>query len=119
MSKVIDLDILRPEPNYVQIGGKKIDVSFVPCGITFDLDAIVQELVGLDQEKVKTDRAEMKRAFDLGIKLCSVFCSHDNPEMDEAWFMRNASAEQVNAFTVEVQKALFSSYEGVKRHSKN
>lgn len=119
MSKVIDLDILRPEPRVVKIGGKEVDVSFIPCGITFDLDAIVQELVRLDQHKVQTDPAEMKRAFNLGLKLCAVFCQHKYPEMDEVWFENNLDAGQVNAFTSAIQQALMKAYEGVKAHSKN
>lgn len=119
MSKVIDLDILRPEPNYVQIGGKKIDVSFIPCGITFELDAAGQDLAKLDQSKIQTDRTVMKQAFELGVRICSIFCSHDYPEMDEEWFMKNTSMEQVNYFATAIQTALGASYEGVKRHSKN
>ena len=119
MSRVIDLDILRPESRVVKIGGKEIDVSFIPCGITFDLDAIVQELVKLDPQKVKDDPVEMKRAFNLGIKLCAVFCQHKYPEMDEQWFMLNSNSQQVNAFTNAIQTALYESYAGVKAHSKN
>jgi hypothetical protein len=116
---VIDLDILRPEPNIVKIGGREIDVSFIPCGITFDLDAVVQELVKLDSERIKADPAEMKRAFNLGVKLCSTFCEHKFPEMTEQWFYDNANAEQVNGFASAVQTALFKSYAGVAAHSKN
>lgn len=119
MSKVIDLDILKPEPRKIKIGGKEIDVSFIPCGITFELDSIVQELMGLDQSKVRTDRAEMMRAFDLGIKLCAVFCEHKYPEMDYEWFRNNASAEQVNAFATEIQSILLQTYSDVTSHSKN
>jgi hypothetical protein len=119
LSKVIDLDILRPEPRVVKIGGKEIDVSFIPCGITFDLDAIVQELVKIKPEKIKSDPKEMRRAFDLGIKLCSVFCQHKYPEMDEQWFLDNASSTQVNGFTSAIQTALYESYAGVTAHSKN
>jgi hypothetical protein len=117
--KVIDLDILRPEQNIVKIGGKEIDVSFVPCGITFDLDAIVQELVKLDSKKVKADPKETKRAFGLSVKLCSLFCEHLYPEMDEKWFYDNASMEQINQFSSAVQSALLASYAGVNAHSKN
>ena len=45
MSKVIDLDILRPDSKLIKLGGKEIDVSFIPCGITFELDSIVQQLL--------------------------------------------------------------------------
>lgn len=119
MSKIIDLDILRPEPKIVKIGGKEIDVSFVPCGITFDLDAIVKDLMSLDQEKVKIDRMEMERAFGLGIKLCAVFCSRKYPEMDDAWFRKNTSPEQVNAFASAIQSSLMNVYSGITEHSKN
>ena len=119
MSKVIDLDILRPEPRIVKIGGKEVDVSFIPCGITFDLDAIVQELVKMKPEKVKSDPAIMKHAFDLGVELCAVFCQHKYPEMDSDWFRVNANSQQVNGFTNAIQTALYESYAGVTAHSKN
>jgi len=119
LSKVIDLDILRPEPNLIKIGGKEIDVSFIPCGITFDLDAVVQDLMHLDGAKIKSDPDEMRRAFNLGIKLCALFCSTDHPEMDEKWFLDNTNANQVNALTTEIQKGLIKVYEDVGKHSKN
>jgi hypothetical protein len=119
MSTVIDLDILRPAKKLVKIGGREIDISFIPCGITFDLDKIVRELVGLDSKKIQSDEKEMKHAFDLGIRLCSIFCFHKYQEMNEDWFLANASADQINAFTQAIQTALMESYEGVGRHSKN
>jgi hypothetical protein len=119
MSNIIDLDILRPDSRIIKIGGREIDVSFIPCGITFDLDAIVQQLVQLDEKKIRKDPKEMRRAFDLGIKLCAVFCQHKYPDMDEKWFLDNASAEQVNSFTTEIQSALMECYAGVSRHAKN
>ena len=43
--EVVDLDILRPAPRMIKLGGHKIDLSFVPCGITFDIDKISRRLV--------------------------------------------------------------------------
>ena len=119
MSNVIDLDILRPAPRMVKINNKEIDVSFIPCGITFDLDAIVTQLVKVDAKKVKTDHVEMKKAFDLGVKLCAVFCTHNFPEMTEEWFRNNATSQQINGFASAIQSALFESYAGVGAHTKN
>lgn len=34
---IIDLDVINPEPKYVKIKGKKIDVSFVPFGCLLDI----------------------------------------------------------------------------------
>ena len=119
MTNVIDLDILRPDQQIIKIGGKEIDVSFVPCGITFDLDAIVQQLTKLDTKRIKSDPKEMRRAFELGVELCAVFCSHKYPEMDSNWFKDNASGEQIKVFTESIQKALMDSYAGVQAHTKN
>jgi hypothetical protein len=116
---IIDLDILRPTPQIVKIGGREIDVSFVPCGITFELDAIVQELVRLDAKKVREDPKEMRRAFSLGVNLCAIFCQHKYPDMDEKWFEQNCDAAQINGFTTAIQTALVRSYQGVEAHAKN
>ncbi len=117
--KVIDLDILRPEPEMVKIGGRDIDVSFIPCGITFDLDAIVQKLIKMDRKKIQSDPKVMREAFDLGVRLCAVFCQNDNPEMTESWFLKNATNEQVNGFVQSIQAALMRTYAGVAAHAKN
>lgn len=119
MSKIIDLDILRPEPQLVKIDGQQVDVSFIPCGITFELDAIVQELVKLDGSKVQSDPVEMRRAFDLGVKLCSVFCQHTYSYMDEEWFRNNTTSEQITAFANAIQSSLMKMYSGIGDHAKN
>jgi len=116
---VIDLDILRPEPQLVKIGGKEIDVSFVPCGITFELDEIVQQLVKLDTSTIQNDVKEQRRAFDLGVRLCAIFCKRKYPEMDETWFLDNASSQQITKFANAIQSALMLSYAGVEAHAKN
>lgn len=117
--KVIDLDILRPEPEMVKIGGREVDVSFIPCGITFELDAIVQKLVKMDNKKIQSDPKVMREAFDLGINLCAVFCMSKYPDMDEKWFRENADNGQVNGFTQAIQAALMRVYAGVGAHAKN
>ena len=117
--KVIDLDILRPEAQIVKIAGREIDVSFVPCGITFELDEIVQQLVKLDAKTIQNDAEEQRRAFDLGVKLCAVFCKRKYPDMDEDWFGTNASSAQITGFANAIQAALMASYAGVEAHAKN
>ncbi len=119
MMKVEDLDVLRPESRIVRIGGKDIDVSFIPCGITFDVDTIVRELQGMTAEKLLANGEDTHRAFDLSVRLCSVFCSRKNPEMDEAWFMDNADANQIRAFSGAIKDALMKAYSGVKADPKN
>ena len=117
--KVEDLDVLRPEPRIVHIGGKDIDVSFVPCGITFDVDAIVRELQGMDQTKLLENGSETKRAFELSVELCSVFCSHNYPELDKEWFFQNTDANQIKVFSTAIKDALIKAYAGIENNSKN
>lgn len=111
--KIEDLDALRPEPRNVRIGGQDIDVSFIPCGITFDVDAIMAEIRGLDREAILAGKEEARTAFNLSVRLCSKFCSYRYPEMDEDWFMKNASPIQVKAFAEAISDALTKAYEGV------
>ncbi len=117
--KVIDLDILRPEPQLVKMAGREIDVSFVPCGITFELDEIVQQLVKLDAGTIQNDVTEQRRAFDLGVRLCAIFCKRKYPDMDEEWFLDNASSQQITGFANAIQSALMRSYAGIEAHAKN
>lgn len=117
---IVDLDVLRPEPRYIKLGGKEIDVSFVPCGITFDLEQIVQEMAKLTEKGLTNgDGSAAKRGFDLAIQLCSLFCQRKNPEMTPEWFMDNTDAGQVGAFAEAIKIAIVRSYEGVNRYQRN
>lgn len=117
--KVIDLDILRPEPLLVKIASREIDVSYVPCGITFELDDTVQQLVKIDAGKIQNDVTEQRRAFDLGVRLCAIFCKRKYPDMNEEWFLDNASSQQITGFANAIQTALMRSYAGIEAHAKN
>lgn len=118
MASVIDLDILRPEQKMIRLGGKDFDVSFIPCGITFEVDNIVQELAKIPQKKIAAGGPECQKAFDLAVNLCSVFVKHNNPEMDENWFRKNVDVVQINMFAQEIQFALTASYKGVSDYGK-
>ena len=109
--KVIDLDILRPEAKMIHIGGKDIDVSFIPCGITFDVDTIIRELQNIDQNKLLENGEETRRAFDLSIDLCVAFCSYKYPELNREWFMNNVDAKQIREFSSAIKDALVRAYD--------
>lgn len=105
--KVEDLDILRPQPKFFRIGGKDVDVSFIPCGITFEIDRIVNGLnkfVNLDSDE------SIKEAFRLTVELCVAFCSWKNPELDYEWFQANTSAAQVKLLADGIKDALTKAY---------
>jgi len=116
---VLDLDVLNPKPRIVKIGGMEIDVSFVPVGITFSVDEVVQELATFSVAELEAgeNEAQAKRALELSVKLCSLFCSVKFPAMDEDWFQANASAAQILSFSEVIKDTLTSSYQGVEEYS--
>lgn len=120
MNEVIDLDILKPEKRIIILNKKEIDVSFIPCAITFELDDLVQQLQNLDGEKVRNnDKSEIKKAFEISIAICSTYTKHQYPEMTSDWFMHNTNPHQVETFVSRIKEALTEAFVGVERHSKN
>jgi len=117
--EIIDLDILRPEKRVLRIATKEIDVSFIPTGLTFDIDNIVIEMSKLDQKKLPGDPEEVKKAFNLTVELCALFCSWKNPELTQEWFMENTDAKQLNILAQEIRKTLNQSYAGIEAYGKN
>jgi len=135
--EVIDLDVLRLPPKMIRLGNKEIDVSFIPCGITFKIDTLIAELnkYSLDelkfdekelllsneeQSKIRGERsAKIKSAFELSLELCATFCEYKYPEMNVDWFKNNSDAIQIQAFTSAIKTALAHSYSGVTKDLKN
>lgn len=117
--EVVDLDILRPGPKIVKLAGEEIDVSFIPCGITFDVDRLVTELFTMDTEKVKEGGEETNRAFDLTMELCASFCTVEHPHMTKEWFLKNTDPGQVNKLAELIRETLLRSYEGAEAYQGN
>jgi hypothetical protein len=115
---IIDLDVLRPEKKVVKIGGHEIDVSFIPCGITFEIDAIMREINKLNREDVGDGGESARNAFNLSVKLCSAFCAWAYPELDEEWFMANASPQQLGVLASTIQETLIKAYAGIETPQK-
>ena len=117
--EVIDLDVLRPPPQLVKLGGHEIDVSFIPCALTFEVDRLSQALVGLDLEEVNKGGKEAEKAFMFAIDLCVAFCSAKYPDMTKDWFMHNTDPIQINKLSETIQETLQRSYAGAEAYSKN
>ena len=115
---IVDLDILKPPKKIIKVGGVQIDVSFVPCGITWEIDSLVRKLSEYDENKLKDEKSS-KEALDIIIKLCSTFASFKNPELSEKWFRENVEMPQINAFVSLIKEALIRSYAGVEQYGKN
>jgi len=118
MSDILDLDIIKPKKQAVRLNGKVIDISFIPCGITFEIDNIVRELMKLNQEEVTKGGEETKKALDWTMKLCATFTSVENPDMNENWFKKHVSAEQANMMAEKIKDTLLRSYDNVKEYTR-
>lgn len=112
--ETLDLDILRPEKKLVKIGGQTIDVSYIPCGITFDVDKIVRQVGQYTEKELNEDATKAKHAFDLSVKLCALFCTVKHEELDEEWWKENADLVQINQFVYAIQEALVKAYKGIE-----
>ena len=116
---VHDLDVLRPPSEYVQLAGKKIDISFIPAGVAMDIMAGQQELLKLTNtpaklKKVEAGGGEAKRSFDIAANLCAAITSSQHEEMDKAWLLKNTDVVQIKVLMDYVTKAVFHSLEGAE-----
>lgn len=109
-----DLDVLRPRPEYVRLGGKDIDISFIPSGVAIDIMSIQQELQKLTgtpekMKKIKAGGAEAKRSFEIAAELCAAITQVQHPEMDKEWLLIHTDVLQIKALMDFVTKAVMIS----------
>lgn len=117
---IIDLDILKNEARKIKLGGKEIDISFIPVAITFRVNEITEKLFSMKPEDLEQDVKQAEEGFNLAVKLCALFCEHNYPELDEQWFRKNTTVGQIQVFASEIRKTLFDSMQGLERYaSKN
>ena len=119
MSEVLDLDALSPKPVLFRLNGHEIDVSFIPVGITFELDEIVQELAQYSVADLQGGGEITKRALILSVKMCALFCSLEHPEMTEDWFSRRTTPDQIQPLAKAIGDTLVASLEAMERYQKN
>jgi len=114
-----DLDILRPKPEYVILGGKQIDISFIPSGIALDIMGLQAELQDLTDtpdklKKVKSGGDAAKRSFEIAAELCAAITRSQHEEMDQDWLMKHTDVLQIKALMEHVSRAVFKSLESAE-----
>jgi len=134
-----DFDILKPPSNYRIIGGEKVDLSFVPTGITFKVDKLIrvirkennklnelkekiEDLINENKsiEEIDNEIDEVnEKMFNYSIDLCVLFCSSDHPKLSKDWFLKKTDPIQIRAIVDEINNALSKSYEAVGKYGKN
>ncbi len=116
---VHDLDVLRPQPEYVLLSGKKIDISFIPAGVAMDMMALQQELGKLTDtpeklKKVAAGGKDARRTFEIAADLCAAITKSQHPEMDKEWLLKNTDVLQIKALVEYVTAAVSHSLEGAE-----
>jgi hypothetical protein len=116
-----DLDILRPEPSIVILGKEEVDLSFIPNGITFEVDSLLRQIndVAGNVAELINDEDKQKKAFDLSIDLCVLFCSRKHPRLNKEFFLNECVAIQVRVIVDSIRVALNESYKAVEKYGKN
>ena len=114
-----DLDVLRPQPEYVKLGEKKIDISFIPAGVAMDMMAMQEELSKLTNtpeklKKVAAGGEAAKGTFKIAADLCAAITKSQHPEMDKEWLLKNTDVLQIKALVEYVTTAVSRSLEGAE-----
>ena len=116
---VYDLDILRPASEYVLLGGKKIDISFVPSGIAIDIMAMQQELQNLTgtPEKLKKIEAggqEAIESFQVAASICAKITETQHKDMTKEWLLKNTNVVQLKQLIEHITNAVSKSLESIE-----
>jgi hypothetical protein len=114
-----DLDILRPEPEYVMLAGKKIDISFIPSGIAVDMMSLQDRINAMVDSPEKIARVreggtEALETFYLSAEMCAKLACAQHPEMDKEWLLKNTSIPQLKVLVARVTAAIYRSLESVE-----
>jgi hypothetical protein len=121
---VHDLDILRPQPEYVKLGGKQIDISFIPSGVALDIVALREKLVELTDtpekvKKVEEGGEEALESFDITAELCAKITESQHKEMTKEWLLHNTNILQLKSLIEYISNAVMHSLEAGGIETKN
>lgn len=116
---VHDLDVLRPASVIVRLGGKEIDIGFVPSGIAVDVMKLKDELEGLTGSEDKLKEIEEGgdaaiRSFELAADLCATITKSQHAEIDKEWLMKNTDIIQLKALMDLITRSVFQSLQSVE-----
>ncbi len=114
-----DLDVLRPQPEYVLLGVKQIGISFLPAGVAMDMMTLQQELSKLTNtpeklKKVAAGGKEAGRTFEIAADLCAAIASSQHPEMNKEWLLKNTDVLQIKALVEYVTTAVSRSLDSAE-----
>ena len=103
-----DIDILRTPPAFVKLGGKEIDISFIPSGIAIDIIQLKEKL------DISNKAGNDKESFGYAADLCAAITSIQHEEMTKDWLMKKTSMDQLYALMTYILSSVSKSIETVE-----
>lgn len=122
---IYDLDVLRPKPEYIKLGGRNIDISFIPSGVALEIMTMQEKLRKLTDtpekmSKIKGGGREAFDSFEISADLCAKITSCQYQEMTKEWLLKNTSVRQLRKLMDFVADAVYKSLRGMEEEdSKN
>jgi hypothetical protein len=65
---------------------------------------------------VKQGKDATRKAFELTLDLCALFCSVKHPELNKEWFKNNSDPTQIQLFADTIKDTLQRSYNIVEKY---
>ena len=109
--EIVDLDTLRPKPRLIKLDGKKINLSFMPSGILFDINEKLQQMARYliteeSRKAVEKGGGPAKELFEISLEVCATFCEIQHEEMTYEWFRANVSWQQLEVLAKEIRECM-------------
>ena len=104
-----DLDILRPPQEVVRLGGKDIDISFIPSGVAIDVMSMQDQLA----DTTGNDDELSKQRFELVAELCAKITENQHEHMDKIWLLKNTDILQLKRLIELISSGITKSLENV------
>ena len=119
---VYDLDVLRPEAEFVMLAGKQIDISFIPSGVAIDIMSMRQKMEKLTStpaklKKIEAGGSEAIETFQISAEICAKITERKHKEMTKEWLLKNTNVAQLKKLIEHVTNAVFKSLEGMEGES--
>ncbi len=119
-----DLDVLRPKPEFVKLGGYQIDISFIPSGIALEIMSLKSELTDLTDTpekvaKIESGGIEAIKSFDITAEVCAKITETQHKEMTKEWLLKNTDMLQLKSLIEYITQAMLSSLEAGGIDTKN
>lgn len=84
---IIDLNVIKPKEQVIEVDGKKIDVSVISFGVVLDIIDKMDELSNIEKGGRKANRKMLEIFGDIVDQILK----DSDPEIDDKWIKKHIS----------------------------